>query len=465
MKKYLPEFKYNIQLAYPIVLSMLGHTLVSVIDSIMVGKVGAQELAAASFASSMVFLGVSMIAGFSSVITPLVAKTHAEGDVDENQKILYNSVILCTLSGLLMFALLYGFKPFMYVMNQTKEVEELALPFLDVIAFSLIPLGVFQGFKQFFEGLSLTKYSMYATLISNVVNVFFNYVLIYGIWFLPKMGMMGAAYGTLLSRFVMLAYIVFVLFSQEKFRIYVQNISRRLWDSLWMKKVFNLGFPASMQSLFEVGLFTGTVWLSGMLGAESQAANQVALSIVSFTFMFGFGLSIAGVIRVGSLMGKKDYEKIQLVTESSLILTLGMYVFFALLLFLFCYDIPWWFLDKNDTSKWAMNEEVVFIGAKLLLIGSLFQIVDGVQVVILGILKGLQDMKIPMYITFVSYWVVGFGLSIFLAFYTPLKIEGIWYGLVGGLTTAASLLYWRYAIVIKRLRSPLTPEGGTNLEI
>lgn len=453
MKKYLPEFKYNIKLAYPIVLSMLGHTLVSVIDSIMVGKVGAEELAASSLASSLVFLPISMIAGFSSVITPLVAQTYAEGKTTENRKILYNSVILCTIFGVLMLVLLYGFKPFIYLMNQTSRVESLALPFLDVIAFSLIPLCIYQGIKQFFEGLSLTKYSMYATLISNVFNVVFNYLLIYGLWIFPKMGMMGAAYGTLISRFIMLIYIVYILYSQEKFREYIKNLSHKLWDSKWIKKVINLGVPASMQSLFEVGLFAGTVWLSGILGAEAQAANQVALSIVSFTFMFGFGLSIAGVIRIGSLMGKRDYEKIQLVTESSLILTLAMYLFFAILLYLFSYDIPWWFLDKADKSKWIMNQEVVNMGAKLLLIGSLFQIVDGIQVVILGILKGMQDMKIPMYITFFSYWGVGFGLSIYLAFYTSLQIDGIWYGLVAGLTTAATLLYCRYRILIKRLKT------------
>ena len=450
LKKYTQEFNYNFKLAYPIILAMLGHTIVGIVDNIMVGKIGATELAAASLANSFVFIALSVGVGFSTAITPLIASADTENDLVKGRNVFVNGVFLCTFLGILLFTLLYFLKPFIDLMQQPAEVTQMAKPFLDIVALSLVPLVIYQGFKQFADGKSQTKYSMYATIIANIVNVFFNYVLIYGVRIFPEMGMMGAAYGTLISRIVMLLYFVFVLYRLDVFRPYLQKISLKEINLKTSKYIASIGIPSSMQSLFEVALFTGAVWISGMLGTEAQAANQIALSMSSMTFMFASGLSVAGMIRVGNQKGLKDYVKMETVAKSIMLMSFILYCGFALFFILFHNYIPLLFLDINDAEQLLMNREVIEIAGKLLLIAAIFQISDGIQVTALGALRGLQDVNLPMLITFISYWVVGFPLCIYFALYTNLGAEGIWYGLLAGLTEAAIFSYLRFNYMSKK---------------
>src|SRR5690606_10412759 len=213
---------------------------------------------------------------------------------------LKHGLFLCTALGIVLFLMLYMAKPLMYLMKQPVEVVELAIPYLDLVAFSLIPLIVFQAFKQFSDGLSMTRYPMYATILANVVNVFFNYVLIFGKWGFPEMGIVGAAYGTLISRFVMVAYLWWLLKGKEKSKAYVTNIKIFVLDKFMLKEMLNLGFPSAMQMFFEVAIFTSAVWISGLLGKNPQAANQIALNLSSMTFMVAMGLSVTSMIRVGN---------------------------------------------------------------------------------------------------------------------------------------------------------------------
>jgi len=450
LKKYTQEFNYNFKLAYPIILAMLGHTIVGIVDNIMVGKIGATELAAASLANSFVFIALSVGVGFSTAITPLIASADTENDIVKGRNVFINGVFLCTFLGILLFTLLYFLKPFIDLMQQPVEVTQMAKPFLDIVALSLVPLVIYQGFKQFADGKSQTKYSMYATIIANIVNVVFNYLLIYGVWIFPEMGMMGAAYGTLISRIVMLLYFVFVLYRLDVFIPYLQKITLKEINLKTSKYIAGIGIPSSMQSLFEVALFTAAVWISGMLGTEAQAANQIALSMASMTFMFASGLSVAGMIRVGNQKGLKDYVKMETVAKSIMLMTFILYCGFALFFILFHNYIPLLFLDTNDTEQLLMNHEVIEIAGKLLLIAAIFQISDGIQVTALGALRGLQDVNLPMIITFISYWVVGFPLCVYLALYTNLGAEGIWYGLLAGLTVAAIFSYLRFNYMSKK---------------
>ena len=450
LRKYTQEFGYNLKLAYPIILAMLGHTVVGIIDNIMVGKIGATELAAASLANSFIFIALSVGVGFSTAITPLVAAADTENDIVKGRNVFVNGVFLCTFLGILLFSILYFSKPLIDLMNQPKEVTVLAKPFLEIAGLSLIPLVIYQGFKQFADGKSVTKYSMYATILCNVVHVFINYVLIYGVWFFPEMGMMGAAYGTFISRIVMLVYLMYLMNRNALFDPFIKKV--RLSEIQWSmsKYIAKIGIPSSMQSLFEVALFTGAVWISGMLGTVSQAANQIALSMSSMTFMFASGLGVAAMIRVGNQKGLKDYAKMETVAKSIILMTFFLYAGFALFFMLFHNYIPLLFLDHHDPQQAVMNDEVIALAGKLLLIAAIFQISDGIQVTALGALRGLQDVNVPMIITFVSYWVIGFPLCIYLALYTPLKAEGIWYGLLAGLTAAAFFSYLRFHFMAKK---------------
>lgn len=448
---YTKEFAYNLRLAYPIILGMLGHTIVGIVDNVMVGKLGPVELAAASLANSFVFVAMSLGIGFSTAITPLAAEADGEQNIEKGRRVFHHGLYLCTFLGFFLFVLVFFAKQFIVFMGQPENVVELAKPYLDIVAFSLIPLIVFQGYKQFADGMSETKYAMWATILGNVVHVFLNYLFIYGIWIFPKLGIVGAGVGTLVSRFLMLGYMHYKMNKKPKFHPFFEGFSLKKIEREINLKIFRLGAPSSMQMFFEVALFTGAVWISGRLGITNQAANQIALSLASFTFMFAMGLGVAATIRVGNQKGLGDYKKMKVVAFSIFLLVILLEVFFALFFVLFHEQMPVLFVDMNNFKDFTTNTEVITIAAQLLLVAAVFQIFDGIQVVALGALRGLQDAKVPMYITFVAYWIVGFPVSIYLGLYTSLKAVGIWIGLLAGLTTAALFLYIRFIRLTKQL--------------
>lgn len=451
LKQYTREFSYNLKLAYPIILGMLGHTLIGIVDNIMVGKLGAAELAAVSLGNSFIFIAISLGIGFSTAITPIVAQADASKNTDDIRAAFHHGLFLCTILGISLFGVIVLAKPLMNYMGQPEEVIVLARPYIDWVAFSLIPMVIYQGYKQFADGLSMTKYSMYAIIMANVVHVILNYLLIYGIWIFPKMGIIGAALGTVISRFMMVIFMHVILSRKEKLKAYFQNFSFQQIKKTMLNKIINLGLPSAMQMFFEVALFTAAIWLSGSLGKTSQAANQIALSLASATFMFAMGLSVAAMIRVSNQKGLADYKKLVVVAKSIFLLAIILEMVFAVFFVAFHQFLPHFFLNMENTMLALDNQEVIAIAAKLLLVAAVFQISDGIQVVVLGALRGLQDVKIPMYITFAAYWVVGFPISYCLGKFTDLKATGIWIGLLAGLTVAAVFLYIRFNYLTKKL--------------
>lgn len=430
---------------------MLGHTMVGLVDNIMVGKLGPTELAAVSLGNSFIFIAMSLGIGFSTAITPLIAEADGENSLVKGRSVFHHGLVLCTILGFSLFGLIFLLKPLMYLMGQPKEVVLLAIPFLDLVAFSLIPLIIFQGYKQFADGKSETKYAMWANLLSNVVHIILNFIFIYGFWIFPKMGMLGAAVGTLVSRIIMVIFLHFILKSKNKFKPYFDGFSLKAIGKSMTMKIVNLGFPSAMQMFFEVALFTGAIWLCGKIGTTSQAANQIALSLASMTFMFAMGLSVAGMVRVGNQKGINDYRRLQIVARSIFLLAIFIEIIFALLFIVFYKKLPELFVNSENLSSIKDTTEVIVISSKLLIVAAIFQISDGIQVVVLGALRGLQDVKIPMYITFVAYWVIGFPISIYLGLYTDLKAVGVWIGLLAGLTAAALFLYIRFNNLTKKL--------------
>ncbi len=458
LQQYTKEFSYNLKLAYPIILGMLGHTLIGIVDNIMVGKLGAAELAAVSLGNSFIFIAISLGIGFSTAITPIIAQADAEKDNIKIRSAFHHGLFLCGILGLTLFGVIVLAKPLMYYMGQPDEVIALAKPYIDWVAFSLIPMVIYQGYKQFADGLSMTKYSMYAIIMANVVHVVLNYLLIYGIWFFPRMGIIGAALGTVISRIMMVVFMHIILSKNEKLTAYFQNFSFQELKKSMLKKIIGLGLPSAMQMFFEVALFTAAIWLSGSLGKISQAANQIALSLASATFMFAMGLSVTAMIRVSNQKGLKDYKKLLVVARSIFLLAIIIEVVFAIGFVLFHQFLPHLFLNMENSALLIDNEEVIAIAAKLLLVAAVFQISDGIQVVVLGALRGLQDVKVPMYITFAAYWVVGFPVSYYLGKHTDLKATGIWIGLLAGLTVAAVFLYIRFNYLTKKMIKEATVE-------
>ena len=451
MKTYTKEFRYNIKLAVPVIMGMLGHTFVQLADNIMVGQLGTAELAAVSLGNSFVFIAMSLGIGFSTAITPLVAEADGAGNKIDGKSALKHGLILCAVLGLALFGIILLAKPVMYLMEQPPEVVELAIPYLDLVAFSLVPLIIFQAFKQFSEGLSQTKYPMYATILANVVNIVLNYLLIFGTFGFPEMGIVGAAIGTLVSRFIMVAYLWFLLNWREQFRFYVTGFNFRKIERGVMNKIIGLGFPSALQMFFEVAIFTSAIWLSGVLGKNAQAANQIALNLSSMTFMFGMGLGVAAMIRVGIQKGLQNFKELRRIAKSIFLLTFFLEIVFAALFLLGRNWFPALYLDSDDISNMADNTEVIALAGELLLVAAFFQISDGIQVVVLGALRGLQDVKIPTLITFIAYWGIGFPVMYYLGLKTNLESTGIWVGLLAGLSASAILLYIRFNYLTRKL--------------
>lgn len=442
LKKYTSEFKYNLELAIPVMIGHLGHVLVGLADNIMVGRLGAAPLAAVSLGNSFVYIAFSLGIGFSLAITPLIAEADGEGDIDKGRNLFQHGLILCTVLGVSMFLMLLLATPLMQYMDQPPEVVELAIPYLRIVAFSIIPLMIFQAFKQFTDGLSQTKYGMHATLIANVVNVVLNFVLIYGFWIFPRLELVGAAYGTLFSRFAMMFFIILIMNSKVKFKPFFKRLRIAKISKSILSKIINLGFPTAMQMLFEVGIFTAVVWLAGTLGTIDQAANQIALNLASMTFMIAVGMGVAATIRVGNQKGLQKYSDLRRISFSIFLQVFMIEFIFAIAFFVLKDILPLAYID---------NELVVKTAASLLLIAGLFQLSDGFQVVVLGALRGLQDVKIPTYITFFAYWIVGLPISYLLGKTYGWGSQGLWVGLLAGLTTSAVLLFLRFNYLSNKL--------------
>ena len=450
LANYTKEFNYNLRLAFPVILGMLGHTLVGLIDDIMVGKIGTTELAAVSLGNSFLFVAMSLGIGFSTAITPLVAEADGEQNVTRGKAAFKHGLLLCTILGISLFGVVMIGKPLMYHMSQPEEVVTLAMPYLNIVAASLIPLVIFQAFKQFSDGMSETKYAMWATLLANAINIALNYVLIYGKLGFPKLGITGAAIGTLISRVAMLIFIWLLLRSKDRLRPYVTQLNWRTISGGTIKKIMGLGFPSAMQMLFEVAIFTAGIWMSGVLGKNAQAANQIALKLSSMTFMVAMGLSVAATIRVGNQRGMMKFRELRRIALSLFLLTIGLEVIFAGIFVAFHTIFPELFVNYNNLADLENTRMVVETASTLLLIAAVFQLSDGVQVVVLGALRGMQDVTIPTVITFIAYWVVGFPISYILGLKTELKSTGIWLGLLAGLTVSGILLYLRFNYLSKQ---------------
>ena len=435
LSNYTKEFSTNLKIAYPVMLGQLGHVLVALADNLMVGQLGAAELAAVSLGNSLIFIALSLGIGFSFAITPLIAEADGANDIDAGRDYFQHGVIMCTLNGILLFFLLLLAKPILYALNQPPEVVALAIPYMEIVAFSLIPLMTFQAFKQFADGLSQTKYAMYATLVSNIVNIIFNYLLIYGFWIFPRLELEGAAIGTLISRFFMLWFLWLILKRKTKFAQYFTTFKRDHLNKNVFKRLFALGFPTALQMFFEVAIFTATIFLAGILGTNPQAANQIALNLSSMTFMIAVGLGVTATIRVGNQKGMHNYKELRRIALSTFLLIFIIQSIFALMFILTKDILPTFYLD---------NVEVIVLASQLLIVSAIFQLSDGIQVVVLGALRGLQDVKVPTIICFIAYWIIGFPISYYFGKAEQLGSMGIWLGLLAGLTASAIMLYIRF---------------------
>ena len=448
LQEYTKEFKTNLRLAWPVMLGMVGHTLVQFVDNVMVGQLGTTELAAISLGNSFVFIAMSIGIGFSTAITPLIAEADAGQNQNALQKVLHEGLRLCIILGIFLFLGVYITKPLLFHMGQEPEVVVLAFPYLNWVAVSLLPLVIFQAFKQFSDGMSLTRYSMYATVLANVVNVVINYFLIFGIWIFPKWGLTGAAVGTLASRATMLVFVVILVYRDPRTAVIIRRLTPKRLYKKELNQLLKLGLPSSLQMFFEVSFFTFAIWVCGFLSKDAQAANQIALNLSSMTFMVAMGLSVAATIRVGNQKGFKAFGELKRIALSVFLLTLLLDVVFAGFFVAFSEWLPWLYLDSTTGLDTFVVAE---LAGSLLFIAAFFQIFDGAQVVALGSLRGLQDVLIPTWITFLAYGLIGVPIMLYLSIEANMGSRGVWIGLCLGLVVSSLLLYLRFRYLSNRL--------------
>jgi len=448
LQEYTKEFKTNLRLAWPVMLGMVGHTLVQFVDNVMVGQLGTTELAAISLGNSFVFIAMSIGIGFSTAITPLIAEADAGQNQNALQKVLHEGLRLCIILGIFLFLGVYITKPLLFHMGQEPEVVALAFPYLNWVAVSLLPLVIFQAFKQFSDGMSLTRYSMYATVLANVVNVVINYFLIFGIWIFPKWGLTGAAVGTLASRATMLVFVVILVYRDPRTAVIIRRLTPKRLYKKELNQLLKLGLPSSLQMFFEVSFFTFAIWVCGFLSKDAQAANQIALNLSSMTFMVAMGLSVAATIRVGNQKGFRAFRELKRIALSVFLLTLLLDVVFAGFFVAFNECLPWLYLDSTTgLDTFAVAE----LAGSLLFIAAFFQIFDGAQVVALGSLRGLQDVRIPTWITFLAYGLIGVPIMLYLSIEANMGARGVWIGLCLGLVVSSLLLYLRFSYLSNKL--------------
>lgn len=451
IKQYIPFYRRNIKVAFPIVLTQLGGGIVSMVDNIMVGHLGTMELAAAAFANSIFIIALVFSMGSTMGLTPVVGESYVQDKHERVGKLLQNALLFTLIIAVFICGLLLVCYPFMDKMGQVPEVVSLAKPYYLIQVISLFPFLYFCTFKQFLEGLGNTKIAMVITIIANVVNIIFNYLLIYGKFGFPQWGVFGAGVATLIARALMpIMFFVAVRFRKTWWQ-YFDMFRWRKFDRKYCVEVARVGLPIGGHMLLECSAFAISGIMVGWIGAVELAANQIAQNMSHMAFMVVVGIASATTIRVSHQLGVKDFHALRMAGNASVHLCLLSNAIMATLLIAFRHQIP--FLYTNDPA-------VVAVASQLLILAGLFQLSDGLQAVGAGILRGMSDVNKPMEYAFIAYICINLPVGYLLAFPLGFGVSGIWMGFIFGLSVAAFLFHRRCHYRIKQLETEYIAKKG-----
>ncbi|WP_073227519.1 MATE family efflux transporter [Pedobacter caeni] len=435
--KYKPYYSDNLRLAMPIVVSQLGHTLVHLADSVIVGHfAGTIQLAAVSLVNSLFMLILVIGMGISYGLTPLMAQENGRKNYEECGKLLSNSLIINIITSILLYGFVHlGTLLVIDHIGQSPEVVAYAKPYLGYLAISIIPLMIFQTFKQFAEGLGFTKQAMFVSIWGNLLNIILGIIFVKGMFGIAPMGVKGVGLSTLIDRCLMAIVMSIYVMRSKYFKAYIKSFKLTFFDKVRALKIVKIGAPVALQYSFEISAFSGAAILIGTIGAVEQAAHQVAINLASVTYMMASGIASAATIKTGNNFGKRNFNDLR---QSAIASYHVIILFMSLTAILF--------IVANNLLPYIYTEDmaVINIAAQLLIIAGFFQLFDGTQVVGLGVLRGIGDVNIPTIITFVAYWIIGIPLGYLLGIKLNMGVNGIWYGLTFGLLTASILLFLRF---------------------
>lgn len=437
------EFRATLLIAIPLILSNLTQIAYSLIDTAMIGVLGYKELAAASLVSNVIAIPMVIGMGLMMAITPLVAIAHGQNKSHRSSHLLYNGFGLSVVAGILLALLVHVIAYFLTNMGQDIAVAELAKNYLIIMGYSLIPMMIFIACKHFSDGLQFTKTAMVLSLSSLPLNALLCWVLIYGKWGMPAMGVNGAGLATLISRLVLAIAMVIVVFKHKVYAPY-RLIKKENWyfKKSTIKEIFSIGIPSSLQYCMEAGAFSISGIMVGWLGAVQQAAHQIALNCASATFMVALGFSLAGSIRVSNAFGRGNASSIFLIGKSTAFTGLIYGAIAAILLIL---------LGKYLPVIFSTDKKVIGVATSLLVFAAIFQISDATQAIGVGLCRGIKDVIRPTIYVAIAYWIIGIPMGYLFAFYYKMGAAGIWIGLVIGLSISSVLLNFRFFKIINYL--------------
>ncbi len=441
MKTLSTEYSKTLRLAVPVALTQAGMLAVQIVDNAMVGHLGAVPLAGVAFGGNVFFFLFIFGLGLAMGITPLVGEAHAQGKHRKVAQLLQNSVALYMGLGLLISFLQMQTVHLFPHMNQPPEVIEAGTPYYRYLAWSSIPLMIFFAFRQFLEGVGNTRVEMVITIICNAINIFLNWVFIYGNLGFEAMGASGAGLATLTSRVMMPLMMIGYFVVNHSYRRYLSFYSGDNWSRRRVVAILGVGFPISLQMVLEGGAFAVTGIMMGWLGAVALAANQIAISITNMAFLIVLSIGSATTIRVSHAYGLKDFEAIKRIARTSYRIGIVWNVFMAVVFVVCRHLLP---------RIFTVDPAVIDITGQLLIMVAMFQVFDGVQCVSICILRGMQDVKITSIIAFISYIVINIPIGYLFAFTLGIGPRGLWIGFVFGLCVAATLLVARYRKMVKK---------------
>lgn len=452
-KTYLPYYKRNLKVAFPVMLTQLGASLVGLFDSIMVGRYATIDLAAVSFSNALFFTVMVFAMGALMGLTPLVgiqvgslSSDSSHGEQSNIRSLIasffQNGMLFTVLLSFLSLVLLGGCIPFLHCFGQDPEVVQAARPYYTLIVLSIIPFLFFTFFKQFLEGLGNTAVAMVITLVMNGLNIFLNWLFIYGNWGCPELGATGAGIGSLVARVGMPVCFVLVMYLRKEWRGYLSSIRWQSFRLSVIKELTKIGFPIGVQTLMETIAFTAAFVFIGWISKETLAAHQIANQMCDMTFMVILGIGSATTIRVSHQLGANHLEGVRMASNASIHLVLLINAVGAAVMIGLRHQIPMLF---------TKDQEVIAIASQLIALAGVLQFADGLQVVAASMLRGITDVKVPMVIAMFSYSIVCISIGLFLAFPMGMGAVGIWIGFVVGLSVAAICLHTRFRIKYREL--------------
>ncbi len=439
------HLKKLLLLAWPVSLGQLMHIVANISDTVMLGWYDAEvSLPAASFAFNVYMPLLLLGIGYTMGLTPLVSMAEGAKDRGEQERLIRHSFRLFTVVGFGMSLLLFLATPLLGFMGQDKAVVRPSQDYFEILVWSIFPVMVSQVFKQFAEGKATTTPALVINVVANALNIFLNYLLIYGNWGFPELGIKGAAYATTISRVVMALLFVLYFFWDKRFVTFLKPMISGLFEGKVFKKIHSLSYPIGLQLLLEAGAFGFTAIMIGWFGKENLAGHEVALRIASVCYILMTGVGAASTVRVGYYYGSNDIPNLQKAARAGIWFTMGFMLLTLSGLILGRHWLPSLMVEHDAT-------DVINIASNLLILAAIFQFPDGLQVTFMGILRGLKETKVPTMIALFSYWIVGLPIGWVLAKYVGLGVPGIWWGLVIGLSCSASLLALRYRFRLRQV--------------